>query len=752
MSEGKLFLGLDVGSVSVGLAVLDENRRVITHRYVRHKGQPVGAAAAMLRELTEQVGRERIEFIAVTGTAGRLVGEPLDATVVNEVIAQALATRHLHPDVRTVIEIGGEDSKLIFLADPENGSAGLVADFAMNTICAAGTGSFLDQQATRLGLSIEEFGQLALESESPPRVAGRCSVFAKSDMIHLQQKGTPTKDIVAGLCFALARNFKSTVGAARVFRKPIGFQGGVAANPGIIRALESVLDLEPGELVVPELFGVTGAIGATLQAMQETSVRPRWAGLEELEARASAGEHGDNRLKPLRIEKSRILRTDEVCRPEVRAGERIPAYLGVDIGSISTNVVVIDAEGRVLSKRYLMTAGQPIEAVRQGLREVGDEIGQLVEIKGACTTGSGRYLIADLIGADVVRNEITAQARGAVAIDPEVDTIFEIGGQDSKYISLDNGAIVDFEMNKVCAAGTGSFLEEQAEKLGISIKGEFGELALKAQSPINLGERCTVFMETELVKHQQAGADKGDLVAGLSYSIVYNYLNRVVQGRPVRDRIFFQGGTAANQGVVAAFEMVTGKPITVPPHHEVTGAIGCAMIAREEHPDGPSRFKGFDTMSALSYDIRSFECHDCPNRCEINRVTVEGEKPLFYGSRCEKFDVDRKSRRGDHLPDLFEERSELLLASHSSSGAVRPGAPRVGVPRSLLFHDLYPLWHAVLAELGCEIVLSEPTNKKIIHAGAEQSVAETCFPVKVALGHVLDLLEKDIDFIFLPRS
>ncbi len=750
MSEGKLFLGLDVGSVSVGLAVLDENRRVITHRYVRHKGQPVGAAAAMLRELTEQVGRERIEFIAVTGTAGRLVGEPLDATVVNEVIAQALATRHLHPDVRTVIEIGGEDSKLIFLADPENGSAGLVADFAMNTICAAGTGSFLDQQATRLGLSIEEFGQLALESESPPRVAGRCSVFAKSDMIHLQQKGTPTKDIVAGLCFALARNFKSTVGAARVFRKPIGFQGGVAANPGIIRALESVLDLEPGELVVPELFGVTGAIGATLQAMQETSVRPRWAGLEELEARASAGEHGDNRLKPLRIEKSRILRTDEVCRPEVRAGERIPAYLGVDIGSISTNVVVIDAEGRVLSKRYLMTAGQPIEAVRQGLREVGDEIGQLVEIKGACTTGSGRYLIADLIGADVVRNEITAQARGAVAIDPEVDTIFEIGGQDSKYISLDNGAIVDFEMNKVCAAGTGSFLEEQAEKLGISIKGEFGELALKAQSPINLGERCTVFMETELVKHQQAGADKGDLVAGLSYSIVYNYLNRVVQGRPVRDRIFFQGGTAANQGVVAAFEMVTGKPITVPPHHEVTGAIGCAMIAREEHPDGPSRFKGFDTMSALSYDIRSFECHDCPNRCEINRVTVEGEKPLFYGSRCEKFDVDRKSRRGDHLPDLFEERSELLLASHSSSGAVRPGAPRVGVPRSLLFHDLYPLWHAVLAELGCEIVLSEPTNKKIIHAGAEQSVAETCFPVKVALGHVLDLLEKDIDFIFLP--
>ena len=240
-------------------------------------------------------------------------------------------------------------------------------------------------------------------------------------------------------------------------------------------------------------------------------------------------------------------------------GSVVEGYLGVDVGSISTNVVVIDAEMRVLSRQYLMTAGRPLEAITEGLRRVGARLADRVRIMGAATTGSGRYLTGDFIGADVVRNEITAQATAAAAIDPEVDTIFEIGGQDSKYISLDNGAIVDFMMNKVCAAGTGSFLEEQAEKLGISIRGEFGDLALAGKNPVRLGERCTVFMESDLVHHQQRGAAKEDLVAGLSYSIVQNYLNKVAEDRPIGNHIFYQGGTASNRGVVAAFEQVCGK-------------------------------------------------------------------------------------------------------------------------------------------------------------------------------------------------
>lgn len=746
MVSKDLYLGIDVGSVSVDVAVLNQNREVLETHYIRHKGRPMQVAADAVEEAFSRYAG-RIACIAATGIAGRMVAEILNGVFVNEVIAQGTATAHLYPDVRTIIEIGGEDSKLIFLKKDSPDGPAQIADFEMNTVCAAGTGSFLDQQASRMGLTIEEFGRLALKSQTPPRVAGRCSVFAKSDMIHLQQKATPVHDIVAGLCFALARNFKSTVGAARKLEKPIAFQGGVAANPGIVKAMENVLGLSQGELIIPKEFGCTGAIGAVLVAMStEQDKEPNLDSLSRLREAGMTKKEGQIADKPLKIEKS-ILPADQSCAP--RPTEKIPAYLGVDVGSISTNVVVMDANKRVLAKRYLMTASRPIEAVRQGLKEVGEEIGDLVEIRGACTTGSGRYLIADLIGADVVRNEITAQARAAAEIDPEVDTIFEIGGQDSKYISLRDGAIVDFEMNKVCAAGTGSFLEEQAEKLGISIRGEFGDLALSSKSPADFGERCTVFMETELVRHQQAGVPTEDLVAGLSYSIVRNYLNRVVGTKPVGNRIFFQGGVAANKGVVAAFEAVTGKPIIVPKHHEVTGAIGCACIAMDEDKGQGSKFKGFD-LSNKQYEITSFECKECANRCEINRVVVEGEKPLYYGSRCEKYDVDRRAAERTKFPDYFAEREQMLTEQYTPSEASPVGAPRVGIPRALLFHELYPFWQAFLKELGCEVVISDPTTKRIIHDGAERSVAETCFPMKVALGHVLNLLDKEIDYVFIP--
>jgi len=809
------YMGVDVGSVSINVVLLEPDgapdsygagrpdpclkrdpargRRarggIIYERYVRHKGRPMQAAAAAIREALDESGIGRILGLATTGSGGKVVAEALGGTQVNEVIAQAEATGRLLPQVRTVIEIGGEDSKLIFLRpdcragapSPASSSGAEIADFAMNTMCAAGTGSFLDQQASRLGLSIEEFGRLALTSESPPRVAGRCSVFAKSDMIHLQQKATPTADIVAGLCFALVRNFKSTVGSAAELEPPISFQGGVAANEGIVRALREVLALSGEELIIPEHFASMGAIGAVYRAMDQFGAEPNFDGLHALERHAP--ESAGPALEPLQLRRVRI-KDSRVYSPPSQQ-EKIPAYLGVDVGSLSTNVVVLDAHKRVLSKCYLPTAGKPLEAVGRGLLEVGEELGDRVEILGACTTGSGRYLTGDFIGADVVKNEITAQARAAVEIDPTVDTIFEIGGQDSKYISLENGAVVDFEMNKVCAAGTGSFLEEQAEKVGINIAEEFGELALSSRSPVSLGERCTVFMESELLKHQQAGAPREDLIAGLAYSIVYNYLNRVVARKRVGDNIFFQGGVAFNKGVVAAFEQVTGKSITVPEHHEVTGAIGCALIAMEQAPEGKSTFKGFD-RSDTEYKITSFECRDCPNRCEINRVKIEGERPLFYGSRCEKFDVERRKAADEGMPDLFKEREAMLLGTHPATtpggtGSLLPVAPsahtarvdpvrdaasdrhqqpvphekadrrpKVGIPRALLYHELFPLWQGIFEGLGCEIVLSDATNKPIIHQGAEQSVAEMCFPMKVALGHVLDLVKKEIEFIFLP--
>ena len=750
MVKDRLHLGLDVGSVSANTVLIDEKKNVVEEYYTRTKGQPLETVLRVLSEILSRIPAERIQSVSVTGTAGKLIAELLNAEFVNEIIAQAKSTTYFHPQVKTIIEMGGEDSKLILVeADPSNGDYQIL-DFSMNTICAAGTGSFLDQQANRLQLTIEEFSQIALKSKTPPRIAGRCSVFAKTDMIHLQQGATPVYDIVAGLCYALARNFKSNIGKGKAFIRPVSFQGGVAANAGMRKAFFDVLELKEEEFIIPGHFASMGAIGAAFLTMEPGTSVKKFAGLVRLRGYIDRPAQHEMTLDPLSLAEHHRKESDWRPLGQEPEGKKIPAYLGIDVGSISTNVVVIDENKKVLSKRYLMTAGRPIEAIRQGLREVGEEVGHRVEIQGVGTTGSGRYLTGDFVGADVIRNEITAQATAAAHIDPQVDTIFEIGGQDSKYISLERGAIVDFEMNKVCAAGTGSFLEEQAEKLGLSIKEEFGNLALGSKSPISLGERCTVFMESDLVHHQQKGAKRDDLVAGLSYSIVLNYLNKVVGDKRVGDNIFFQGGTAFNQGVVAAFEKVTGKKITVPEHNEVTGAIGCAILALEENRAGKSSFKGWD-LSDRPYELTSFECKECPNHCEIRKVVVEGEKPLFYGSRCEKYDVDRTRKRRDDLPDLFAEREEALMASYVEETPISQDAPTIGIPRLLHFHELMPFWKTFFTALGFRIVFSERTNKRLIHKGVEKIVAETCFPIKVAHGHLLDLIDKGVDTIFLPR-
>ena len=740
------YIGIDAGSVSVKLALMDARGDVIETKYVRHKGNPLAVAYGLLSVLPSGCS------LSVTGSAGKLISQAFSIKPVNEVVALSYSTKKLYPEVRTVIEMGGEDSKLILLKN------GLVKEFSMNSVCAAGTGSFLDQQAERLNLSIEEFGEIALRSKTPPRIAGRCSVFAKSDMIHLQQIATPVEDIVAGLCFAVARNFKGSICKNMDLPETISFMGGVAANKGMKRAFREVLPSE--NLLIPEHFAIMPAIGAVLKDMEQGH-RSGFE-IEKLAEFISSLKDDESGQQPLCDNIDEFDKKHKISyyihKPDTT--EKVNAYLGIDIGSISTNLVVTDEEDRLLAKRYLMTAGRPIEAVKQGLDEIGSEVSGIVNICGVGTTGSGRYMIADFVGADIVKNEITAQAQAAVEIDPLVDTILEIGGQDSKYISIRDGVIVDFEMNKACAAGTGSFLEEQAEKLDISVKEEFANTAFESKSPCSLGERCTVFMENSLLSKQQRGAPKEDLVSGLSYSIVQNYVNRVVGERPIGDKVFFQGGVAFNRSVIAAFEKYLGKNIIVPPHHDVTGAIGMAMIAKK-HMNGNgasgSSFKGFD-LSKRSYAIKSFECKGCDNICEINRVKLEGEDtPLYYGSRCEKYDVKRKASEDEvkAMPDLFKERVNLLEKAHKRYMETPYGGngnkrPRIGIPRIFFFHDLLPYWSTLLWELGFEVELSSSTNRQIVNKGIENIITESCYPHKIAHGHIKDLIDKEVDAVFLP--
>ncbi len=738
-------LGIDIGSVTAKLVVMDQSDNIIESRYVRTIGQPVETVLSMLREILAVYPPEKFTAVGVTGTGGQLLADILGIPFVNEITSQATGLTRFHPDVQTILEIGGEDSKLIVL-EKEAGGPPRVADFSLNGVCAAGTGSFLDQQASRMGIPIEEFGDVALKSENPPRVAGRCSVFAKSDMIHLQQVGTPVHDIVAGLCFAMIRNFKGQVIRGRELATPISFQGGVAANKGIRRAVLEVLELDEKDLVVPEHFALLGAIGAALVAGASSLPADTVQRLEKyIEERA----YEFVTLPPLAGDDY-----DITVDPLVLSGkETIEAYIGVDIGSISTNVVVIDKDNNVLARRYLMTASRPIEAVKRGLKEVGDELGDRVVIKGTGSTGSGRYMTGEFFGADVVRNEITSHARAAAFMCPDADTIFEIGGQDAKYISLQNGTIVDFTMNKVCAAGTGSFLEEQAEKLGINIKEEFGKLGLASKRPLDLGERCTVFMESQQNYYKQRGAAKRDLVAGLAYSVVRNYLTKVVEDRKIGDHILFQGGTAFNRAVKAAFESVTGKKVTVPPHHDILGAVGVAILAREymEETGKQTRFRGFD-LANRKYELSSFECKKCSNRCEIHKVVFEGEDPLFYGSRCGLWDSDEKKqqRQSSTIPRLFEERAAHLMNAYPKDEPENPNGKTVGIPRVLFYHELFPLWKGFFTELGFKVITSDPTNRHIIRQGVENIVEEPCLPIKLAHGHMLNLLEKQPDYVFTP--
>ncbi len=801
-----IHIGLDAGSVAVKIILLNDKGTILDSIYLRHKGRPLHTSLELLKKSANQLSGEEIS-LSLTGSAGRLIGTILNIPPVNEVVAHAYATRKLYPKVKSIIELGGEDSKLIFL-DEDSCSA---KDFAMNSVCAAGTGSFLDQQAERLNLSIEEFSRLSLESRKPPRIAGRCSVFAKSDMIHLQQIATPVEDIAAGLCFAVARNFKGSIAKGRTLERPVSFQGGVAANKGMVRAFREIFTID--NLFIPEEFALMGAIGAAWK--DRDSDRFHAFDLSLLEGFINSEQPQEKGYAPLIVpgadftERHLIDEESGTCNIEHKANSTfnsslstlpLKAYLGVDIGSISTNLAVIDERCNVIAKCYLMTAGRPIEAVKQGLGEISREVGDRIAIKGVGTTGSGRYMIADYIGADIVKNEITAQATAAAFIDKDIDTIFEIGGQDSKYISLKNGVIVDFEMNKACAAGTGSFIEEQAEKLNISVKGEFQAIALRAKNPCRLGERCTVFMENSLMANLQKGLPKEDLLSGLAYSIVQNYINRVVCKRPIGNKIFFQGGVAFNKAVVAAFENYLGKKVIVPEHHDVTGAIGMALIAREymksqrsevsllrrpaeagsqkqdnilysSNPQSPipkTSFKGFKA-SQRPYEISSFECKGCSNICEINRINVQGEKDhLYYGGRCEKYDVRKKPVRTD-LPDLFAFRDEMLWQAHlkysaehgaKSIGLKKDRIPRsntyrqlpvrIGIPFIFYFHDFLPYWTTLLWELGFEVVVSPRTERNIIDLGNETILAETCFPVKAAHGHIAHLIQKQVDAVLVP--
>ena len=722
-------LGIDVGSVNAKLCLIDDNGRVVQLDAEKIIANPKVAVNSLIARLGEKFPLEQIVSAGVSGSGKGVIPKELNWAEYSSSLSIASGLLRCHPDVKTIIQIGGQTSLVIGLED-ELKKPWKVAS---NPLCAAGTGRFLEQQAYRLGISLDDFASLALKCQGkPPRIAARCSVFAKSDLIHLQQKGVPMEAMLYALCESIARMVTSL--KKGIVEEPVYLVGGVAANSAIIKAINEVLSARNRHKVraiVPENYLYLEALGSALLSrgkssqvslLPEADVQPRYFEMPELEHVALPGNGANQKIE----------------RPCL-------GYLGVDVGSTSTKAVILDESGtRVLSKNYLMTAGRPIDAVKQVFTNLLLDGAGKVTIAGVGVTGSGRYLVGSFVGADLIKNEITAQTRAAAEIDAEAD-IIEIGGQDSKLVIKRNGVVVDYQMNKACAAGTGSFIDELAEMLGVSVNnGDFARLAFAAPHTIDLGTRCAAFMGQAVPSAQQEGVPLEVITASLANSIAKNYLSKVVGTRKLGSKVILTGAVFYNQAVVSAFhQQLKGKTLTVAEHREVSGAIGAALLAKEEMAGQRSKFKGFQQVADSECALSTFICQGCDNNCTITRMRLPNEKDTFYGSRCDRYDSTISQTR---KKTFFDEREKLLFREYKEgSGA----GPAVGIPRALLVYDYAPLLIGFLNALGVRVVLSHGTTKEIMEQAVELSYADSCFPLKLLHGHIAAINDK-VDYILYP--
>ncbi len=760
------YVGIDAGSVSLNCVVIDQKKEIVYESpYKRHLGKVEEEVLELFQDLYQRFGQEKIKAVAFTGNHGQKISQRVGGFYEFETISEVLGSLCVRPDAKSIISMGGQDIALFQVS--HDGVSWELEYFNTNGPCASGTGSFIDQQAQRLATAIyseevdisqdhtdsilEDFIKLGLRSEKPSNVACRCTVFTKSDMIHLQNKGEKLEDIIYGLHLGNARNYMSTIVCNRVLENPILFIGGLSMNELQVRAFK---DYFP-DVIVPRHNASVGALGVALHALD--------LGLENnLHLEASELIRGEETSEfpvapKLELKETHFPEDNEVRKRSFLEKERV--YLGIDIGSTTTKYALIDENREIIHKSYVHTQGKPIEVTQGLLRIIRDEIGDKVEIIGTATTGSGRNVVGDFLNADLIIDEITAHARGAVEIDSGIDTIFEIGGQDSKYIYISNSYPLDFDMNKVCAAGTGSFLHELANKYGINIVGEFQEIALSSDTPVKLAERCTVFMESDLVSYLQKGLPRDDLIAGLCYAIVYNYLNRVVGKRKTGQRVMFLGGPSLNKAVVAAFENVLGRGLVVPKHREVLGALGAAISLQEKmelENTTTSTFRGLDSAINDQMDYTEKVCRadaSCHNQCKLKIYDFDGRKSI-WGGECGRYDLIRGKGKKEnyfllrekiwqsHMDGAYEElKGEPIMEVD--------GRSTIGMQRSLYSLQTGVLWAHFFDRLGYRVVFTPPTNSQISSAGIEATTSETCYPIKVSHGHVKALVGKT-KYLFLP--
>jgi predicted CoA-substrate-specific enzyme activase len=747
MKMQKNILGIDIGSVSVSLVEINGDHDIVSTVYRKHHGD----LNSTLKDIFSARDMTSISAIAQASSAG---SKQHYFNIYDPHVSIIRGVKKKNQNCASILYVGGERFGLIEFDEEGNYSRTRV-----NSSCAAGTGSFLDQQAKRLSLSgIEDLCRIAAGNNGAiPKIASRCAVFAKTDLIHAQQEGYSLAEICDGLCMGLAKNIADTLFSGETIRGPLVVAGGVALNDVVMKHLGDII----GQTAACDAYApYYGAYGAALTLLDDENARQFTP--ESLESLMIGGENKKSYYyDPLEITMSdyphfssneQYLFTPSIVTDgipveidiyaDVKKMQNENVYIGFDIGSTSTKASVINDDDEVIAGFYTRTAGRPLDAVRSILESIQDIFARYNiswKIKGVGSTGSGRKFIGKIIGADLVLDEITAHARAAFELNPDVDTIIEIGGQDAKFTTLRNGMVNFSVMNTVCAAGTGSFIEEQAGKLDCALA-DYSPRTVGKKSPI-ASDRCTVFMERDINHLLSGGYDVDEALAAVLHSVRDNYISKVAIEGMIGDHICFQGATAKNRALVAAFEQKLKKPIFVSKYCHLTGALGVAYTLRDDKIQN-SRFRGVEMFRNV-IPVTSEVCELCTNHCKIKIAEVGGQS-VAYGFLCGR-DYDSKTFVDSNATgfDMIKERLRI--------SAVRPAKNnglRVGLPAALYMAEDMPLWKLFWEHLGV-VTLSSEGFKDAMKQGKRIAGAEFCAPMSAAHGHVAYLAEH-ADFIFFP--
>jgi len=740
-----MIIGIDVGSKFIKIASNDKQNGISHPIYSEHYGNPKKEVSNLLN-LSEFIEAERVFFC---GQYGEYLSACFNNTIeIDEISAIIEGQKYFEVNYRHIVSVGAGSIKYIKLDDKGN-----FYSYRENSLCAAGTGSFLDEQMHRMNFNYETLTNLNF-IQNAPDIATRCAVFAKSDLIHRQQEGYTKEEMWSGLCRGVVTTMLHSVFKGDIPKEDILFCGGLFLNKIVIRWVKEIIDNaffhDSGHF-----FSAIGTIidtnhrfsKKTMQVVEKNKIKEN---ITSNCLRLKLSSQVNFNAKKVYISNGNEVRIHEVIEDDTRLS------IGVDIGSTSTKLVVIDvASKKVLIDIYRKTGGNPINATKKLFEELKFFLRhKQIKIINSGTTGSGRKLIGKIIGADTIVNEITAHFKGATYFDNTIETIFEIGGQDAKYIRGYNNAVVDCNMNFVCAAGTGSFIEEQANRLGFDVR-DIGDMVIGIRTP-HTSDRCTVFMEQDINKLLGEGYSRKEVLAGVIRSISKNYLNRVVGARPITgDKVFFQGATARNKGLVAAFETILQKEILVSPYCHVMGSFGAAILAIDKSEHEESQFRGLDIFNQ-NIKLDYSKCTKCSNRCKISIARFDDGREESWGYMCgkESSEEEKKIKPTDHFKKIkgflnAGEKENSKVANKNSN--VKP--KKIGIPFVLSMYNHLSLWRTFFQELGFEVVVSGKSTQQLKAQGIRISKSDFCFPIKMGLAHFHDIsLMDDIDAIFFPST